>query len=61
MVLSAALFGGFFLWGVVMVWIDARAKRQLRQKSRDVARATVEEPRESTQIAEEAERWLQHH
>jgi uncharacterized membrane protein len=50
------IFVGFFVWGVAMVWIDARAKRRLRPRPGE--RQFVD-PAELRRLAEEAERWLQ--
>jgi uncharacterized membrane protein len=50
------IFVGFFVWGVAMVWIDARAKRRLRPRPGE--RQFVD-PAELRRLADEAERWLQ--
>jgi hypothetical protein len=53
-----ALFGGFFAWGVAMVWIDVRAKRRLRPQPGE--RQDLD-ALGAKKLAEEAERWLQDH
>jgi uncharacterized membrane protein len=56
MALVVVLFGGFFVWGVSMVWIDARAKRRLRPRPGERGDVVAAEEKE---LAAEAEQWLQ--